>query len=84
MTIYIAGAAGGWGYFNNKANTVSNGGAGGTIRWVENIVLVVIFINIRVIKLILVDIIIVTLIVILLFQSYCSFIYTRLYDFLES
>ena len=50
MTVQVTGAAGGYGYFNNgNPGTVSIGGAGGTIRWVENIVLVVVFINIRVI-----------------------------------
>ena len=59
MTIYLAGAAGGHGYFyNTKYNrkfpdngaTVSKGGAGGTVRWGENIALFIIdFINIRVI-----------------------------------
>ena len=57
MTIYLAGAAGGYGYFEDvktgkknfpNDNTVSNGGAGGTVRLGENIVLFVIdLINIR-------------------------------------
>jgi len=57
MTIYLAGAAGGYGYFEDvkaskknfpNGNTVSKGGAGGTVRWGENTVLFVIdLINIR-------------------------------------